>query len=992
MDNTFFISPLIPLKFYLIIQKEKKNIVFNNKEINFLNNINQLFDYNTPLSDYTKKIILDIINKISKSSDKYQDLNEKFYFKPIGDTFYEITIPDSIYYNLLRKRGYTQIINPYKEKEISITVGLSDTGPIVQIDISKFKLLTNDNEKFDYINNLIETNDHNLPDITHYIMSKSRISPKINTITKILSNKTILYNLLENENFIPNSDSFEISNDDDIIINKINNFKNNIKSSYFVIKPSEGTLSDGVGIFNINKLNLDFIKSWTNNKENNKYSMTNSYTSWILSEFIQSFLWKLNGQNNTSKVFKTLTVNEPKLQFKFQDKIGRINKFRFWALFTIIDNEFTSYLYKDGYSEIALEELTNYSKEQLDPANIETFYQNLLNVSEDKELLKKINNPEYNLTNKEKKIEAAFVGTYLDFARVVNKNNFPLGPDIWDNVVIPNMFIIVNTLALKMKKYMSCLNKYSLKGSKGCYSFFALDIIIDSSGKPWLLEANSRPYVGFPDYFNKYDPNNNHVLNMTDIFNCILGLTTDLINDGGLKSVNYENFLVTSIKNLSNSNKIFVPLSLGITPTQTSKIYNDIYTILNKNNYSSFPYPKFLGNKLNKSIGFRGMTSFSKFLISQISTIGKDKFIELMQYLYPYDAKLKVLNRISTLGFYLGDKVQITKILKKTVKNWDSIIPYSETIDISNMTKQELLQFIQTSPLNNKKIIAKPSDGQQGKGIIITDNLNILVDKMLKLNDVKEYVLSKYLDNPYLIKLKKNGVSGIVYNDNIGRKCHLRAYVLVQKNINKINIYLYKESLIFCSAKEYNSCNNNNNEYCNLTNLYFGSKYYKNILKKNASDAYKDLSGLAKNLIPNKNMYITLMNKIKHIIKITILSIKDDLVCINKNQNCYQYIAFDFHLENSINNEPRPWLLEINATPGLIAPNYQWDSFGGINNFLESILNITINTPISKKNKQLFEYLPYNKKIKSSQIDQNILDMHQKYIILKYNNIKNRLG
>ena len=39
---------------------------------------------------------------------------------------------------------------------------------------------------------------------------------------------------------------------------------------------------------------------------------------------------------------------------------------------------------------------------------------------------------------------------------------------------------------------------------------------------------------------------------------------------------------------------------------------------------------------------------------------------------------MKVLNRISTLGFYLGDKVEMTNIIKSNIKNWDTIIPYSD--------------------------------------------------------------------------------------------------------------------------------------------------------------------------------------------------------------------------------------------------------------------------------------------------------------------------
>ena len=77
----------------------------------------------------------------------------------------------------------------------------------------------------------------------------------------------------------------------------------------------------------------------------NKYAVTGQYSSWILSEFIQSFLWKLQGQNITSRVFSTLAEKEPNLKFNFNDQIGRINKFRFWALYTIIDGEFTSFFY-----------------------------------------------------------------------------------------------------------------------------------------------------------------------------------------------------------------------------------------------------------------------------------------------------------------------------------------------------------------------------------------------------------------------------------------------------------------------------------------------------------------------------------------------------------------------------------------------------------------------------------------------------------------------
>ena len=92
------------------------------------------------------------------------------------------------------------------------------------------------------------------------------------------------------------------------------------------------------------------------------------------------------------------------------------------------------------------------------------------------EIVKKRSQGPNNL--EDEKIEASFIGTYLDFARVVNESNYPLGKDAWNNSLMPQMYSVVNTLASKMKRFMSCLNKYKLEGSKGCYSFFALDIII----------------------------------------------------------------------------------------------------------------------------------------------------------------------------------------------------------------------------------------------------------------------------------------------------------------------------------------------------------------------------------------------------------------------------------------------------------------------------------------------------------------------------------
>ena len=949
--NTFFISPLIPLKIYLNIQKEKHNLTLTNDESKLINNINILFDYSLELSENTIRLIESIVNKI----DEYRGSNiqDKLLFVH-QNTYREITNYNYLFYDLLKQRNYIQIINPYKYKKIGLSVGLSDIGPVSDVNTGLFKTL-DDSDKIKFIDDLILDRDFKSKDVIHEIMSKSLIDSKINTITRILSNKSILYNLLENEDYIPISISFDINNDDSELTNIIEEFKSKNKSEYFVIKPSSGTLSDGLAIKKISDLTISFIKQWIILPENNKYAVeTNEeqqYSTWMLSSFIQSFLWKLNGPSKTSIKFPEIKELQGK---SFNDSIGRINKFRFWCLWTIIDGEFTSYLYSKGYSELALEELTDYSKTQLDPSNIEEYYQTLLNTEENYELFENIQNngtTDYN----SKKLEAATVGTYLDFARVVDETNYPLGKEAWNKNVIPGMYNIVNTMADKCKRYLSCLNKYSKSKDSGCFSYFALDILIDSESKPWLLEANSRPFVGFSDWWNRYDKNNEHCVNVKSFLNNVLSLTVDTVIPGGIIN-NNEDFLVTTEKDIIKRKKVYTPFTLGITDTSTSKVYNEMYNILDKNKYSSFPYAKYSPS----GIGFRGMSPISKYLISKIEVLGKDYVINLLREIFPYDAKQKVLNKITSLGFYLGDKSELTKKIKMNVKNWDSIIPWTIIVDKNDSDSSLLSKMTET---NIKTFIAKPSSGQQGIGIIISENKEYIIESIKKSNE-DSWIISKYLDNPYLIKLNKTGISGVKYDDKYGRKSHLRIYVLLNKIDKKLNVYLYKKSLIFCAAKEYNSCDENNSEFCNLTNLYYGSLYYNNILKKDPGDAYKDLSGLTSELISNEE-YKILIKSVKDIVQNTIKSIKNDLICLNYNNNCFQYIAFDFHLENE-NGIIKPWLLEVNATPGLKAPNYQLKDFGGLNNFLENILNITLDTSISKGNKQLFEFISLKKNYKDS--------------------------
>ena len=334
--KTFFISPIVPFKVYLTIQKvhKRKQIDFSDEENTFLDRPQFFFNYANQVPEKHIRLIINIVNKISAyPSKEFENLKDKLIFTT-QDTYREITNYNQIFYDKLIKLGYKQIFNPYKIDSIDICIGLSDIGPVSDINIKKFNEIDNDQKDL-FIDNLIKNLEIKSKKISHDIMSKCRVDSKINTITRILSNKSILYSMLKDENFIPYSISFDsqeyekeserteyLSKLDEMI----NDFKQKSQSNYFVIKPSAGTLSDGIAILPNDELTSNFIIRWINDPNNNKYAImvgeTKKYYNWLLSEFIQSFLWKLEGQNKLTTVFPNIKTIVPQSDIIFEELIN----------------------------------------------------------------------------------------------------------------------------------------------------------------------------------------------------------------------------------------------------------------------------------------------------------------------------------------------------------------------------------------------------------------------------------------------------------------------------------------------------------------------------------------------------------------------------------------------------------------------------------------------------------------------------------------------
>ena len=301
-----------------------------------------------------------------------------------------------------------------------------------------------------------------------------------------------------------------------------------------------------------------------------------------------------------------------------------------------------------------------------------------------------------------------------------------------------------------------------------------------------------------------------------------------------------------------------------------------------------------------------------------------------------------VMRKILTLNNYFGNKKTMYDILSNDPRSFN-FLPLTATFNtVESDWRNVILHAMKYSP-KLKTWILKPAEGLQGRDILISSNSDEVIKFIIKNSKYSDWVLSQYIDNPFLLKPHGNPDSGVKFNDKIGRKTHIRIYVLVTKINGKVHVYLYDHSLIFCAAAEYNY-NDLKNEYSNLTNLSLGSTYYNKVLKKDGKQAYKELSHPLKETIYKlfgkkfyKNVVFAQIKKMLEIIfeNSNINYLQCDNKCPNictANKGCYQYIAIDIMPVDDF----KLYLLEINGGPGLNAPKYHW---GGTEHFIESILS-----------------------------------------------------
>uniref|UniRef100_A0A8C2NC21 Tubulin tyrosine ligase-like family, member 2 n=2 Tax=Cricetulus griseus TaxID=10029 RepID=A0A8C2NC21_CRIGR len=184
--------------------------------------------------------------------------------------------------------------------------------------------------------------------------------------------------------------------------------------------------------------------------------------------------------------------------------------------------------------------------------------------------------------------------------------------------------------------------------------------------------------------------------------------------------------------------------------------------------------------------------------------------------------------------------------------------------------------------------ISKPAKLSRGRGIIIFSDIRDLIFN-------STYVVQKYICNPLLV----------------GRyKCDLRVYVCVT-GFRPLTIYMYREGLVRFATEKFD-LRNLEDSYAHLTNSSInkdGASYQK--IKEVVGQGCKWTLSRFFSYLRNWDVDdLLLWRKINHMVILTVLAMAPSVPVA---YNCFELFGFDILIDDNL----KPWLLEVNYSPAL---------------------------------------------------------------------------
>ena len=358
-------------------------------------------------------------------------------------------------------------------------------------------------------------------------------------------------------------------------------------------------------------------------------------------------------------------------------------------------------------------------------------------------------------------------------------------------------------------------------------------------------------------------------------------------------------------KNKQRTIFFYYPDYLAVTNRDLKGYKIEPYTIKNKNMTIYFSYiPTSMVDypPVVKTLKYNKIPEHSNFLnpnfISHFFTVQK------LAEIYGTFGKYSVINTLINIKKLLDNKDNLYLNFRKKAKEFPNdfqFVPesYVKSKDLNIMKKK----FKNYKQKENDLWIYKPPLGLQGVGI-----------KFMKSEKdfLKYSFISKYISNPHLL---------------YGKKYHIRMYVVIT-GILPLKIYIFDEGQVMRPANNYSyDLSKIENKTASFTNGHLNFHkpgYNPNATLDTEEGSEWSIKTLSRFIERNNGNWTEVWNKIKDISVKTILmafdesqrTMLEDFPNLRRNNIVHRF-GFDIMIDDNL----KPWLLEVNAVPGMALYN-----------------------------------------------------------------------
>lgn len=210
---------------------------------------------------------------------------------------------------------------------------------------------------------------------------------------------------------------------------------------------------------------------------------------------------------------------------------------------------------------------------------------------------------------------------------------------------------------------------------------------------------------------------------------------------------------------------------------------------------------------------------------------------------------------------------------------------------VSFILPTDYIRFLEEYTKNKGKCvywICKPADLSRGRGIFIFKDI-----KHLTYDSI--VIVQKYISNPFLIS---------------GYKFDLRVYVCVT-SFHPLTIYMHQEGLVRFATEKYDLASPDN-LFSHLTNTSinkFGLFYATG--KERVGQGCKWSMSKFRSFLNSQDVNQGLFwQKIRNMVTLTLLTLDQS---VPSSTNCVELFGVDIFIDSNF----KPWLLEVNFSPGL---------------------------------------------------------------------------